>query len=283
MEKYRPSVIEMMKANSVAKEPQNNINMSITEQDFTPNDNDTVSDNDDDFLGDLSNDKFVSQSVIEANEKEQKKLQKERDAEEARQARLERKQEAQAKKAEKLAEKHAKAGLKSAVLDETHSLFTDGEGTAILGKQRLELIAKINQYKLLFPENQQIKALKIKKNASVDELILYLAECDAYISTSTIDKFITDAILQTIKVGELVSCQTRFNLTGLSAMLKQNLQFNSLCRQLYLKYQVFSNIPPEHQLGLIIVTSAWVCIQANKQNSISSIHLEKQVDASLFN
>ena len=274
----RMSVVELMNM----KSNQPNITMSISEHDFQPI---TKSDDNDDFLADLSNDKFVSKKEVELSDKERKKRDKEQEQYDKKQARLFRKQEADEKRAEKLKVKQEKQALKEAVLDDkpsyNSSLFVDSEGTQILGREKLELIAKINQYKLLFPDNKQIQHLKIKKGATIDELVLYLAECDAYISTSTVDKFVTDAILQTIKIGELVSCQTRYNLTGLSDMLKKNLQFNSLCRQLYLKYKVFSNIPPENQLALIVVTSAWVCVQANKNQSVP-INLDKQIDPALF-
>ena len=154
------------------------------------------------------------------------------------------------------------------------------EETAILGRDRLQLIAKISQYKLLFPENKSIQKLKISKQATVEQLTAYLAECQSYIETSTVESFITDAALQIIGAVEHMTVPTRFNISGLSNMLKQNPQFNSLCRQLYLKYQVFSNVPPEHQLLLVVITSAWVCVGNNKR--LASAGMERCVNEAEF-
>jgi hypothetical protein len=46
-------------------------------------------------------------------------------------------------------------------------------------------------------------------------------------------------------------------------LLQNNKQFNSLLKQLFLKYQVFSNVPPEYQLVLIVSTSAYICRNKN--------------------
>ena len=42
-----------------------------------------------------------------------------------------------------------------------------------------------------------------------------------------------------------------------------NKEFNSLCRQLFLKYGVFSKIPIEYQLIMIISTTACICKSKN--------------------
>ena len=201
-----------------------------------------------DFLSDLNSDKFVSKSVILLNEKQQIKYNKEQDA-------LQKKGD----KEQARRDKQQASAEKQAVKRET-DLF-DEQGTELFGRDRLQLIAKINQYKILFPSNDALKKLKIKKKASVEELQDYLAECSALVECETVDVFITDAILQTIKLSEYATCRTKFNLTGLTAMLKENIQFNSLCKQLYLKYKVFSSIPPEYQLGIIVATSAWICVE----------------------
>ncbi len=208
-----------------------------------------------DFLSDLNSDKFVSNTVVLLNEKQQIKHNKEQDA-------IQRKKDKELDRQDK---DQARAE-KQAAKRET-DLF-DEEGTHLYGRDRLQLIAKINQYKILFPTNDALKKLKIKKKASIEELQDYLAECEAYVECDSVDVFITDAILQTIKLSEYASCRTKFNLTGLTELLKQNVQFNSLCKQLYLKYKVFNAIPPEYQLGMIVATSAWICIEKNKSNSV---------------
>lgn len=263
--KAKPNIMELMKN----YEPKNNIQITFTEP------------NEDNFLSELQNDKFVS-TVI--NEKQSKKELKEKEAEEKREAKMLKRIQTQESQNEKRRLREEKKQMKNQVLGKpsTTSLGDDDEGTEILGREKLELLAKINQYKILFPQNEQLRKLKIKKGATTDELVLYLAECDAYVATSSVDQFITDAILQSIKMGEYVSSKTRYNLTGLSDLLKKNIQFNSICKQLYLKYKVFNSVPPEHQLLLIVATSAWICLEKNKQISNPNPSLEKQVSEADF-
>ena len=48
-------------------------------------------------------------------------------------------------------------------------------------------------------------------------------------------------------------------------MIKSNPQFNNLCKRLYIKYKIFSEIPPEIQLLLIVATTAYVCKSQNSK------------------
>lgn len=137
-----------------------------------------------------------------------------------------------------------------------------GKPTEILGKDRRVLIAKIKQYKLLFPN--ELGEFKLKKNPTIDDLNDAINELDAILDTNTVDGFITDGIMQSLKVIEGASSHTRYNISGLSDMLKNNKQFNSLTKQLYLKYQVFSKVPVETQMLFVVATSMYICIQKNK-------------------
>ena len=233
----------------------------------------------DDFLAEMGSDKFVFAEDPKAEKKRialENKMQREQNKREAQQRREERQRE----KTEKQAKKQNTKIANFCVGNDSMWATNDSEATAILGKDKLALIAKISQYKLLFPENKSIQKLKIAKTASVEMLAAALTECQSYIETSSIETFVTEAALQIISTGEQLSAHTRFNMSGLTKMLKENPNFNSLCRQLYLKYQVFSNVPPEQQLLLIVVTSAWVCIARNKQ--IAASGLNNQVQESDF-
>ena len=82
----------------------------------------------------------------------------------------------------------------------------------------------------------------------------------------TVDDFITDSVLQCIKIVEGISSLSRnYNVSGLSEILKSNPQFHKLTKTLYIKYNTFAEIPPECQLTLIIATSSFICMQKNRQ------------------
>ena len=161
------------------------------------------------------------------------------------------------------------------------NLFSE-KGSEIFGRDKLQLINKIGQYKVLFPENVAIQKFKIKKNPTVEELQSYLVECSAIVETSCVESFVTDSILASMKMCEVLSTRTRFNIKGLSDMLRKHPQFNTLCKQLYIKYKVFSNIPPEAQMGLLVATSAYICYEKNKQEERNQSLLNKSIDVSQF-
>ena len=144
------------------------------------------------------------------------------------------------------------------------------------------MIARIHQYKTLFPENKQLKALKIKKNPSVEELHSYLTECQAILDTDCVETFATDSILQAIKMVEIGSVRTKYNIKGLAQALQQNPQFTILCKQMYLKYKIFAKIPPEAQLGMLVISTAYVVMEKNKREEKNETVLNQTVDPALF-
>jgi len=147
--------------------------------------------------------------------------------------------------------------------EEEDDLYSD-RPTEIIGESKRNLLNKITQYKLLFPS--ELGKFKIKKNSNVDDLYLYLQEMDSIISTGNIDGFIFDGIFQSLKVIEGVSANFKnYNLTGLSEILKNNPQFCKLCKQLSVKYGVFSKTSPEIQLLFIVLTASYICALKNKQ------------------
>lgn len=157
-------------------------------------------------------------------------------------------------------EKHEAQEHKNINDMENEELYAD-DATPILGKDRLQIIKKIESYKVLFKD--ELKNFKLAKNPTIDILEMALTEIETIIELGTIDSFITDSIIQCIKLTEGVSSYTKYNLTGLSALLKENKQFHSLLKLLYLKHQVFSEVPPEYQLLMLVTTTSILCVQKN--------------------
>ena len=155
-------------------------------------------------------------------------------------------------------------------------LYSD-TGTEIQGKDKLLLIHKIKQYKNLFPD--ELKTFKIKPNASINELKAYIDDMDIILSTSNVDQFLTDSILQCIKLIEIPTSKTKnFNITGLSDLLKANIQFHQLCKKLYLKYGCFDKIPEEYQLVILVSTTAYVCKNKNCNKSELEAYLNETIE-----
>lgn len=151
---------------------------------------------------------------------------------------------------------------------EEDDVFTDDlfstEGSKILGKEKRELIAKLNQYKQLFPN--ELKKFKVSKFADAEQLQDYLDEMEIIVSTSSVDGFITDSIISCIRIIEGVSASTeKYDISGCADLLKQNKQFHNLTKQLYVKYKVFSSVPPEFQLTMLIATTAFICKSKNQR------------------
>ena len=80
----------------------------------------------------------------------------------------------------------------------------------------------------------------------------------------SVDDFLTDSILSSIKVIEGTTKNFKnYDITGLSDMLKENKQFNTLCKQLYIKYGCYNNIGPEYQMLFLIATSTYIIRNKN--------------------
>ena len=151
--------------------------------------------------------------------------------------------------------------VKNNIKDDSSDDFFSGKPTEIIGLESRTLLAKVKQYKILFPN--ELKGFKIKKKPTTQELQACLDEMDAIVSTNSVDNFITDGILQSLSVIEGISTRTNYNISGLSMMLKNNPQFHSLSKQLYVKYGTFSSIGPEYQLIFLVATSCYICRQKN--------------------
>jgi hypothetical protein len=96
----------------------------------------------------------------------------------------------------------------------------------------------------------------------------YLDEMQCIVETGSLDEFITDSIIGCLKMVEGVTAYTQnFNISGLADLLEANPRFHSLCKQLYVKYNTFDNVPPEQQLILLVATTSYVCLQKNRNKS----------------
>lgn len=151
----------------------------------------------------------------------------------------------------------------------------DDEPTPILGKDRRVLISKIQQYKNLFPDI--LSKFKLKKNPSVEDLTEALDEMEVMVNCGSVQNFLNDSILQCIKIVEGVSTYTRYDVSGMADLLKQNKQFHELCKMLYIKYKVFNNIPPEYQMIMLVATTAYICVEKNKRKASLEAYLNTVV------
>jgi hypothetical protein len=162
------------------------------------------------------------------------------------------------------------------MFEDDDSLF-DEVGTVCLGRDKRELIAKVNQYKNLFPD--ELKKFKLKKGATVEELKVYLEEMESIVDCSSVENFLTDSILQCIRIVEGVSAiSSKYNIQGCADLLKSNKQFHSLCKQLYIKYKVFSSVPPEYQLLMLVATTAYICKAKNQNKGSIEAYLNQPLN-----
>jgi hypothetical protein len=219
----------------------------------TPDDISEVS-LDHNFLADLNADNFrepPSQQEI----REQEKIFKEQ----------EKQQKTQRKNYDKLfkdiqKQSRAVARPQKSKYEDDSSLFDD-QGTELIGHEKRVLLSKIQQYKNLFPD--ELSKFKIKKNCSTTELQLYLNEMESIVSTSSVEQFLSDSIIQCIKLTEGISSYTKYDITGCADLLKANKQFHTLTKQMYIKYKVFDKVPPEYSLAILVATTAYVCKNKN--------------------
>ena len=183
---------------------------------------------DDNFLAELNNSNYQKEQEEEQQKEEKLKQNKELEKERIKQKKEHEKLIKQIEKDSSKQERTNKIKINS-----DNDLYSDTP-TEIQGKDKLLLIHKIKQYKNLFPD--ELKAYKIKPNASINELKAYIDDMDIILSTSNVDQFLTDSILQCIKLIEIPASKTKnFNITGLSDLLKANIQFHQLCQKIIFK------------------------------------------------
>ena len=239
------------------------------------------------FLNNLHNDTFIEKIVLtpKQQQKKEKEEDKSRIREEKRQIRENKLEETRQKKCEKELnikmkeyEKSEKTEKKDIHEQDTQidqfSLF-DEIPTVLIGRDRLFITKQINQYKVLFPN--ELSKFKVKKNANLDELNQALEECRALIEINSVDNFIMDSILGSIKMIEGFTVDTSYDITSLSIMLKMNPEFQKLAKLLFIRYNIFNNVPIEYQMMMVITTSIYLCIQKNNHKSSMNSYLNEHI------
>ena len=131
--------------------------------------------------------------LTKENLKQQEKIRKQQDKENLR---IMKEQEKIFKEQEKEQQKVTQTKTKKNI-DDNNSLFSE-TGHIVLGKEKNLLLKKVRQYKSLFPN--ELKKFKIKPNASEQELKNYIDEMQIITELDSVDDFLTDSILSSIKV-----------------------------------------------------------------------------------
>ena len=219
----------------------------------------TTTPEDNNFLDDLHKTNYEQEIENKKQEEINIKRQKEQEKENIKR---QKEQEKENIKIMKEVQKKNKIITKE-IISNDDELFSE-EGTQLLGKEKHILLKKVRQYKQLFPD--QLNKFKIKPNANEEQLKNYLEEMDIIVQINSVDDFLLDSIIQTIKVIEQTTANTQnYNISGLADILKGNPQFISLCKQLFIKYGSYSKIAPEYQLTFLVVTTAYVIRNKNKE------------------
>ena len=210
-------------------------------------------------LEQLDNDKYVSEIETQKQKKQKKKDVQEAEKEEKRKMLFEIQQEK----------------LKNIKEKKTEIKNTDEEYTELHGKTKLENLNLIKQYIMLFPE--QLSTFKYKKTGTNEHLIEVLNEIRAIVEIGTVDSFVMSSVYDTIAMIEPYSKPTKFNIVGLSSVLKLNPNFNNLCKQVMLKHNIGSSMSPEMQLLMITTTTIYMTIQKNQNKSQIDQYLNQKI------
>ena len=223
------------------------------------------------FLAELGRDQYVAKPTkqnLKEEEKANKKMLLEQERENKRQVKEEKRQEVARMKEFK------KKGNKKTD-DDNDSLF-GGEPTEIMGKDKILLLRKAKQYKTLFPT--ELKTFKLKKNPTVKDLADAVEEMEIMVETGGVNEFLEDSVIQCIKLIENVSAiSPRYDVRGMSMMLQSNPQFKKLSKILFVKYNVYQNIPPEFQMLMLVSTCAMLANNKNRGKAEIDAYLNGMV------
>jgi len=148
----------------------------------------------------------------------------------------------------------------------------------ILGADKRLLLKKIQQYKVLFPE--ETKKLNPKNGASVEDLQLLLDEMETIVQVNSMDKFMVDSILHCLSLIESVSSRIpRYDISGMVEALKANPEFHRLAKLLFIKYGTFVQCPIEAQMIFLVSTTAYFCNARNRKKAELEIYLNQPVSS----
>ena len=221
-------------------------------------------DNDNDFLGEMENDKYVNQNELD---KQQEKEDKKQDKIDMKQNKI----NSKITKAQKFEEKQRK--LEEKIKEKEENKIN--ESTEIITKTKRQLLAKINKYKKLF--KIELNDYKINKNATEDQLKIHITNIQDLLDSTQVDGYINDSIYHCIRMIEPFTSKTKYDISNLSTMLKMNPQFDIMCKKLMLKYNCFSNTPIEYQFLMCISTSIYLTIQMNKSKPAMEQFLNQKI------
>ena len=145
-----------------------------------------------------------------------------------------------------------------------------------MGKDKILLLRKAKQYKTLFPV--ELKTFKLKKNPTVKDLADAVNEMEIMVETGGVNEFLEDSVIQCIKIIENVSAiSPRYDVRGMSMMLQGNPQFKKLAKILFVKYNVYQNIPPEFQMLMLVGTTAMLANNKNRAKDDINAYLNSPV------
>ena len=216
-----------------------------------------------DFLEEMQNDQYIDQIELDKKQNIEDKKQDKIDKKENKiNSKINRAQ----KMEEKIKEKEEKIKQKEEI---------NNESTEIITKTKRQLLAKINKYKKLF--KSELNDYKINKNASEDQLKIHITNIQDLLDSNEVDNYINDSIYHCIKIIEPITCKTKYNITGLSNMLKMNPQFDIMCKKLMLKYNCFTQTPLEYQMVMLVSTSIYLTIQMNQSKPAMEQFLNQKI------
>ena len=221
-------------------------------------------DNDTEFLQELHNDQYVNQNELD---KQQEKEDKKQDKIDMKQNKI----NSKITKAQQMEIKQRK--LEEKIKEKEENKIN--ESTEIITKTKRSMLNKINKYKKLF--KTELSDYKINKNASEDELKNHIINIQDLLDSSEVDNYINDSIYHCIKMIEQFTCKSKYDITGLSNMLKMNPQFDIMCKKLMLKYNCFSNTPLEYQMIMLVSTSIYLTIQMNQSKPAMEQFLNQKI------
>jgi hypothetical protein len=147
--------------------------------------------------------------------------------------------------------------------------------TPIYGKTKLVLIKRLQQYKLLFP---QLATFHYSNDQDEEELQAVLTEFQSIIQINNQDEFIEESIFQSIRMCEGFSTRTKYDISGLSIILKHNKGFTDILKVLHLKYASYLDVPPEIQACLIISCSVAIVLNKNQNKSSRDSYLDEPIN-----
>lgn len=153
--------------------------------------------------------------------------------------------------------------------------YVEPENTPLYGKNKLVLIKRIEQYKLLFPQLANFHYSKDQDESELEDIIV---EFQSLVEVSNEDAFIEESIFQSIKMCEGYTAKTKYDLSGLSLVLKHNKAFTDILKVLHLKYATYLSIPPEIQCALIVSCSVAIVLNKNQNKSQRESYLDEPIN-----